>query len=100
MGTAKTSQEEPTLDQDQILRTVRNSKLDLHQRNGYYGRYAPSALSPLLRYVDQTLVAWAQRKFKRFERDATVAGQFVEKLATEPPNLFGHWQLGMTGTFV
>ena len=26
---------------------------------GYYGHYAPSALSPLLRYVNQTLVAWA-----------------------------------------
>jgi RNA-directed DNA polymerase len=33
----------------------------------YYGRYAPSALVPLLRYVNQTLVAWAMRKFKRFQ---------------------------------
>ena len=33
----------------------------------YYGRYAPSALSPLLRYVNQTFVAWAMRKFKRFK---------------------------------
>lgn len=28
----------------------------------YYGRYAPSALYPLLRYVNQTLVAWVMRK--------------------------------------
>ena len=34
----------------------------------YYGRYAPSALYPVLRYVNQTLVAWAMRKFKRFKR--------------------------------
>ena len=33
----------------------------------YYGRYAPSALYPLLRYVNQTLLAWAMRKFKRFK---------------------------------
>jgi len=33
---------------------------------GYYGRYAPSALYPLLRYVNQTLVAWARRKFSAF----------------------------------
>ena len=33
----------------------------------YYGRYAPSALYPLLRYVNQTLVAWAMRKFKCFK---------------------------------
>ena len=25
----------------------------------YYGRYAPSALYPVLRYVNQTLLAWA-----------------------------------------
>src|SRR5499433_1916384 len=67
---------------------------------GYYGRYAPSALSPLLRYVNQTLVAWAQHKFKRFKRGATLAGQFIERLATERPDLFAHWRLGMTGTFV
>jgi RNA-directed DNA polymerase len=67
---------------------------------GYYGRYASSALSPVLRCVNQTLVAWAQRKFKRFKRGATLAGQFVERLATERPDLFAHWQLGMTGTFV
>ena len=67
---------------------------------GYYGRYAPSALSPLLRYVNQTLVAWARRKFKRFKRGATLAGQFIERLATERPDLFAHWRLGMTGTFV
>jgi len=67
---------------------------------GYYGRYAPSALSPLLQYVNQTLVAWAQRKFKRFKRGATLAGQFIERLATERPDLFAHWRRGMTGTFV
>jgi Group II intron, maturase-specific domain len=33
----------------------------------FYGRYAPSALYPLLRYVNQTLLAWAMRKFKRFK---------------------------------
>ncbi len=32
----------------------------------YYGRYAPSALAPVLRYVNLTLRAWVMRKFKRF----------------------------------
>jgi len=66
----------------------------------YYGRYAPSALFPLLRYINQTLVAWAQRKFKRFKRGAPLAGQFIKRLATERPDLFAHWRLGMTGTFI
>ena len=34
--------------------------------NHNYGRYAPSALYPVLRCVNQTLVPWAMRKFKRF----------------------------------
>jgi hypothetical protein len=65
----------------------------------YYGRYAPSALYPLLRYVNLTLVAWAMRKFKRFKGHKVLAGRFLERLAKEQPNLFAHWQCGMTGVF-
>jgi hypothetical protein len=65
----------------------------------YYGRYAPSALAPLLRYVNQTLVAWARRKFKRFRGHTIRASCFLQKLVRRNANLFVHWQLGMTGTF-
>ena len=65
----------------------------------YYGRYAPSALYPLLRYVNQTLLAWVMRKFKRFRGHLLQASQFLQGLATERVDLFVHWQLGMTGTF-
>jgi RNA-directed DNA polymerase len=65
----------------------------------YYGRYAPSALSPLLRYVNQTLRAWVMRKFKRFAAHKTRAGRFLERLARTKADIFVHWRLGMTGTF-
>jgi group II intron reverse transcriptase/maturase len=65
----------------------------------YYGRYAPSALYPLLRYVNQTLVAWVMRKFKRWKGRKTRASQFLQQLARERADLFVHWNLGMTGTF-
>ena len=65
----------------------------------YYGRYAPSALYPLLRYVNQTLRAWVMRKFKRFAAHKIRAGRFLERLARENADLFVHWRLGMTGTF-
>ena len=58
---------------------------------GYYGRYAPSALSPLLRYVNQTLVAWVMRKFKRFKGHKIQASQFLQRLALERTALFVHW---------
>src|SRR6202521_5018785 len=65
----------------------------------YYGRYAPSALYPLLRYVNQTLLAWAMRKFQRFADHKIRASQFLQKLSRDHAHLFVHWRLGMTGTF-
>ena len=65
----------------------------------YYGRYAPSALKPLLRYVNQTLTAWAMRKFKRFRAHKVRAGRFLEGLSRTSADLFVHWRIGMVGTF-
>jgi hypothetical protein len=65
----------------------------------YYGRFALSALYPVLRYVNQTLVAWAMRKFKRFKAHKIRAGWFFERLAKECPDLFAHWKVGMSGVF-
>jgi RNA-directed DNA polymerase len=39
-----------------------------------YGRYAPSALYPLLRYVNHTLVAWAMRKVQALSRPQNPGG--------------------------
>jgi hypothetical protein len=65
----------------------------------YYGRDGLAALYPLLRYVNQTLVVWARRKFKRFQRHTIQASQFLQRLATECVDLLVHWQIGMTGVF-
>ena len=65
----------------------------------FYGRYAPSALYPLLRYVNRKLVAWVMRKFKRFKGHKLRASQFLQRLATERMDLFVHWRIGMTGVF-
>ena len=65
----------------------------------YYGRFAPSALRPILRYVNQTLRAWAMRKFKRYAGHTTRTSRFLEKLSKANPRLFVHWQKGMIGTF-
>jgi group II intron reverse transcriptase/maturase len=65
----------------------------------YYGRYTPSALYPLCRYVNVTLLAWAQRKFKRFKAHKVRARYFLIKLAQTRAELFVHWQRGMIGGF-
>ncbi|MGH9606367.1 MAG: group II intron reverse transcriptase/maturase [Terracidiphilus sp.] len=63
----------------------------------YYGRYTPSALYPLFRYVNMTLLGWARRKFKRFKAHKVRAARLLEKLARTRPDIFVHWQLGMRG---
>jgi RNA-directed DNA polymerase len=59
----------------------------------YYGRYTPSALYSLYRYVNLTLLALIQRKFKRFKKHKVQAARFLETLARTRPELFVHWQL-------
>jgi group II intron reverse transcriptase/maturase len=65
----------------------------------YYGRYTPSALSAMLRYVNQTLLRWAMRKFKRFKAHKIRASHFLQRLVRDNASLFVHWRIGMAGTF-
>jgi RNA-directed DNA polymerase len=61
----------------------------------YYGRFQPSALGPLFRHINMSLVAWAMRKYKRFHKSKTRAGGFINEVSRKCPKLFAHWQLGM-----
>ena len=53
----------------------------------------------MLRYVNQTILAWVMRKFKRFKDHKIRASHFLQRLVTERADLFVHWKIGMTGTF-
>lgn len=64
----------------------------------YYGHFYPSAMNPVLRHFNQTLVGWAMRKFKRLQGRRTRTGYFIAAVAKRQPHLFVHWQ-GMVGTF-
>lgn len=66
----------------------------------YYGKYSRSALYPVWRHVNKTLVAWAMRKYKPLKQHKTKAGRFIERIAEERPNLFVHWRAGMRGAVV
>ena len=63
------------------------------------GDTAPSALYPLLRHVNQTLLAWAMRKFKRFRGHKTRASHSSKIVRGKTRDLFVHWRLGMIGVF-
>jgi len=65
----------------------------------YYGEFYPSALYPLYRHVNKTLVAWAMRKYKRLKGHKTRASLFLERVAERQAHLFVHWQNGTVGAF-
>jgi RNA-directed DNA polymerase len=65
----------------------------------YYGRYSRAALGPILRYVNQTVIAWTARKFKRFIGRKARAGFALDRLARVRPDLFAHWKIGLIGSF-
>jgi RNA-directed DNA polymerase len=65
----------------------------------YYGRYCLSAMYPVLRHFNKTLVAWAMRKYRRLKGHRTRASRFLERISEKQPSLFVHWQRGMVGAF-
>ncbi|MBC7927931.1 MAG: group II intron reverse transcriptase/maturase [Bryobacteraceae bacterium] len=65
----------------------------------YYGRFSPSAMYPVLRHFNTTLVSWAMRKYRRLKGHKTRASLFIEGIAKRQPHLFVHWQRGMGGAF-
>jgi group II intron reverse transcriptase/maturase len=65
----------------------------------YYGRYRRSALYPMLRHFNKTLVLWARNKYRRFRGSKTKSAEFLEKVSQRNTRLFAHWQMGMIGAF-
>ncbi len=60
----------------------------------YYGRFCRSALTPLWRHVNDYLVRWLQRKYKRLARGVTRASRALGRLAAAAPRSFVHWERG------
>jgi RNA-directed DNA polymerase len=65
----------------------------------YYGRYHKTALCPVLRHFNLSLIRWNMRKFKRFKGRKTKAAIFLEGILENQPTLFAHWECGLIGGF-
>jgi RNA-directed DNA polymerase len=60
----------------------------------YYGRFYSSALKSLWWRVNDYLVRWLQRKYKRLARGVTRAARALGRLAERAPRSFVHWERG------
>jgi len=61
----------------------------------YYGRFYKSMLYPLLRRINEHLVRWAMRKYKRLRRREKRARELLAEASRRSPQLFAHWRLGL-----
>jgi group II intron reverse transcriptase/maturase len=57
----------------------------------YYGRFHRSVLCRALRTLDQFLVRWAQRKYRRLRGRCLRAWDWLRRVKARQPNLFAHW---------
>ena len=62
--------------------------------SNYYGRFYPTAMKPLWRHVNDDLVRWMQRKYKRLARGVTRAARALGRVAEREPMAFVHWEKG------
>ena len=61
----------------------------------YYGRFYKSALYPLLQRINDHLVRWAMRKYKRLRRREQRTRQLMAEASRRSPRLFAHWRFGI-----
>ncbi len=61
----------------------------------YYGRFYRSKCILVLRHLNDALVAWVCRKYKRFRRRERAATHWLGRIAQRQPNLFALWHLGV-----
>lgn len=60
----------------------------------YYGRFYQAALKPLWWHVNEYLVRWMRRKYKRLARGIIRAARALGRLAERAPKSFVHWERG------
>lgn len=61
----------------------------------YYGHFYKSQLYPVLRHMNDALVVWARRKYKKLARHKIRAIRWLGRLAKNLPELFAHWRIGI-----
>ncbi len=59
----------------------------------YYGRFYPSKLRGELRTIDEFIVRWAMRKYKRFRGRLMASWNWLHAVKRRNPQLFAHWGL-------
>ena len=57
----------------------------------YYGKFYRSALTTVFLHLNDHLVRWVVRKYKRFTQRKRKAREWLGRVAQREPHLFVHW---------
>jgi group II intron reverse transcriptase/maturase len=63
----------------------------------YYGRFHRSALHTVFDTLDQYLVRWVRRKYRKLKEKITHARSWLNGVRRQNPSLFAHWNLSING---
>ncbi len=61
----------------------------------YYGAYYRSMLHPVFRPLDQTLVRWACRKYKKLRGHRRRSAHWLRRISVRELKLWAHWEIGV-----
>ena len=61
----------------------------------FYGHFYKSILLLILRRINDRLVHWAMRKYKRLRGHYRRAASWLVSVARRSPRLFAHWRAGV-----
>ncbi|MBT8224025.1 MAG: hypothetical protein KJO75_00790 [Dactylosporangium sp.] len=62
----------------------------------YYGRFHKPALYVAFRGINEFLMRWATRKYKKLKRRPKQAWAWLKDMAERVPRMFAHWRFGVT----
>lgn len=61
----------------------------------YYGRFYKSELYSVLKYMNQALIRWVQRKYKKFGKHKQRGTDWLGQIARREQKLFAQWKMGI-----
>lgn len=62
----------------------------------YYGKFRKSMLHGVFKLLNNRLVRWARKRYKRYKTSIKRAYQWFDRVKKQFPNLFYHWKMGYT----
>ena len=62
----------------------------------YYGKFRGYEMNSIFQMLRRRLVFWARKRYKRYRRRLNHAYKWLDNVRHQFPNLFYHWQIGLS----